>query len=243
MPPVIELKKVSKRYDTGPVSFYAVRDVNLQIEAGEFVAIMGPSGSGKSTMMHLMGLLDEPTSGDILVDGISTSLLTEKSLSRLRNQKLGFVFQSYNLLSRTSALENIALPLWYAKQPAGHARAQAARAMKRVGMDPASKGRNHPNQLSGGQQQRIAIARAIVTEPSMILADEPTGNLDSHSTDEILSLFQSLNDEGTTVVIVTHEDYVGEHAKRIIRFRDGRIEREERVERPRRAKEGASTWA
>ncbi|QQE80652.1 ABC transporter ATP-binding protein [Alicyclobacillus sp. SO9] len=242
MKPVIELQKVSKRYDNGPMSFYAVKDVDLRIESGEFVAIMGPSGSGKSTMMHLMGLLDVPTSGNILVDGISTSVLTEKSLSRLRNKKLGFVFQSYNLLSRTSALENISLPLWYARQSPAHTEALAARAMKRVGINPVTKGRNHPNQLSGGQQQRIAIARAIVTEPSLILADEPTGNLDSHSTDEILALFQSLNDEGTTVVLVTHEDYVGQHAKRIIRFRDGHIEKQERVENPLRAKEGAVVW-
>jgi putative ABC transport system ATP-binding protein len=242
MKPVIELQKVSKRYDNGPTSFYAVKNVDLRIEPGEFVAIMGPSGSGKSTMMHLMGLLDVPTSGSILVDGISTSVLTEKSLSRLRNKKLGFVFQSYNLLSRTSALENISLPLWYARNSSGSTLQRAARAMTRVGMDPAAKGRNHPNQLSGGQQQRIAIARAIVTEPSLILADEPTGNLDSHSTDEILALFQSLNDEGTTVVIVTHEDYVGKHAKRIVRFRDGQIEKEERVEQPLRAKQGVGAW-
>jgi len=242
MTPVIELRKVAKVYEIGPTPLYAVRNVDLRVNPGEFVAIMGPSGSGKSTLMHLMGLLDVPSSGQIRIDGIPTDVLSENSLSRLRNDKVGFVFQSYNLLSRTSAIENIALPLWYGKNKQSGAQNLAREAMARVGLDPVAKGRNHPNQLSGGQQQRVAIARAIVTHPSLILADEPTGNLDSTSTDEILALFQSLNDEGTTIVIVTHEDYVGAHAKRVVHFRDGQMESDVAVENPRQAAKGLSTW-
>jgi putative ABC transport system ATP-binding protein len=227
---LLKLEGVSKCYDMAGEVFYAVKDVHVSVESGDFVAIMGPSGSGKSTMMHLMGLLDTPTTGEVWIENIPTSKLPERELAMLRNQKIGFVFQSFNLLPRTSALENVALPLWYAKVSDGAALSKAAAALRRVGLDPVAKGANHPNQLSGGQQQRVAIARALVTAPSLILADEPTGNLDSKATDDILALFQSLNDEGTTIVMVTHEEYVGKHAKRIIRFRDGRIESDEKVE-------------
>lgn len=191
-------------------------------------------------MMHLMGLLDTPSDGEIWMDGTRTSTLSEKALAQARNQNIGFVFQSFNLLARTSAIENVAVPLWYSQVKDDEAVRRAESALERVGLDPDSKGMNHPNQLSGGQQQRVAIARAIVTKPSLILADEPTGNLDSKSTDDILALFQSLNDEGTTIVMVTHEDYVGQHTKRIIRFRDGRIETDEAVTNRLRAKEMVS---
>ncbi|GMA48851.1 macrolide ABC transporter ATP-binding protein [Alicyclobacillus contaminans] len=237
---LLELSHVSKWYDQAGERFYAVRDVSLSIEAGEFVAIMGPSGSGKSTMMHLMGLLDTVDEGEIRMHGIPTSQLTERALSTLRNENIGFVFQSFHLLPRTSALENVALPLWYAKVPEREAMERAAKALVRVGLNPEEKGRNAPNQLSGGQQQRVAIARAIVNAPSLILADEPTGNLDSKATDDILALFQSLNAEGTTIVMVTHEPHVGQHAKRIIRFRDGRVAADEPVPQPLQAGAGVS---
>jgi putative ABC transport system ATP-binding protein len=235
---LLQLKNLSKRYDVGTDGFYAVQGVNLEIEQGEYVAIMGPSGSGKSTMMHLMGLLDTPTTGEIWIEKTMTATLPERQTARVRNEKIGFVFQSFNLLPRTSAVENVALPLWYAKVSDKEAMKRAEAALERVGLDPLTKGLSHPNQLSGGQQQRVAIARAIVTNPSIILADEPTGNLDSESTEEVLALFQSLNDEGTTVVIVTHEAEVGQHTRRIVRFRDGRIESDKPVSTPLRAKEG-----
>ncbi len=220
---IVELRNVSKRYDSYEEAFYAAKNIDLQIAEGDFVAIMGPSGSGKSTTMHLMGLLDTPSEGEVLIDGISTADLTEDDLAELRNEKIGFVFQSFNLLPRTSAIANISLPLNYAKKRVVNANEQAKQALSRVGIDPETKGENHPSQLSGGQQQRVAIARALMMSPSLILADEPTGNLDSKSTDEILTLFQQLNDEGTTILLVTHDDYVGQHAKRIIRFHDGMI--------------------
>ncbi|WP_326492884.1 ABC transporter ATP-binding protein [Alicyclobacillus fastidiosus] len=232
---LIEMDHVKKLYESGGEPFYAVNDVSFQIQEGEFVAIMGPSGSGKSTMMHLMGLLDSPTSGDVRIDGIPTSTLSDKHTARMRNEKIGFVFQSFNLLPRTSAIENIAVPLWYSKSSEGDFERRAVQALERVGIDPITKGHNHPNQLSGGQQQRVAIARAIVTNPSLILADEPTGNLDSAATEEILALFQSLNREGKTIVMVTHEDHVAQHATRIIRFRDGHIDNDQLVANPRQA--------
>lgn len=208
----------------GGEPFYAVNGVNLSIDHGDFVAIMGPSGSGKSTMMHLIGLLDAPSAGEVFIDNVRTSGLRDGKLAELRNRRIGFVFQNFNLLLRTSAIENVALPLFYRGDAPAKYRAKACEALLRVGLNPAEKGVNHPNQLSGGQQQRVAIARAIVTRPMLLLADEPTGNLDSQSTEEILGLFQSLNDEGVTIVMVTHEQHVADHAKRIVHFRDGRIE-------------------
>jgi putative ABC transport system ATP-binding protein len=226
---LIQLRQASKCYEMAGEEFYAAKAVDLEIEKGEFVAIMGPSGSGKTTIMHLMGLLDNPTSGGVWIDNMDTSELHEEELAALRNEKIGFVFQSFHLLARTSALDNIALPLWYAKQKYPDIQRQAAWALESVGLDPTHNGQNHPSQLSGGQQQRVAIARAIVNEPDLILADEPTGNLDSKATNEILALFQELNEEGKTIVIVTHEEEIGQHAKRIIRFRDGNINADERV--------------
>lgn len=220
---LLELRDVSKCYATQAEAFYAVADCNLTVEQGEFVAIMGPSGSGKSTAMHLMGLLDTPSRGEVYLGDMPTSTLSDAALAGVRNRQIGFVFQNFNLLPRTSAIDNVGLPLLYANVPVSETRARAARAMFRVGLDPVAKGSSHPNQLSGGQQQRVAIARAVVTEPNLLLADEPTGNLDSKSTDEVLALFQSLNDEGVTIILVTHEEYVGQHAKRIVRFRDGAI--------------------
>lgn len=227
---LIELQQVSKAYVSGETLLYALREVSLAVLSGEFVAVMGPSGSGKSTMLHMMGLLDVPTSGEVLVERRGTALLPERALARLRNEKLGFVFQNFNLLPRTSALENIQMPLFYANYSAAEAAQRARQALIRVGLDPETQASRHPNQLSGGQQQRVAIARAIVTNPQLILADEPTGNLDSQSTAEILALFQSLNEEGVTIVMVTHEREVGQHAKRMIEFRDGRISADNAVQ-------------
>ncbi|MBX5435696.1 MAG: ABC transporter ATP-binding protein [Alicyclobacillaceae bacterium] len=225
---MLELRRVTKRYQTGGVPFVAVRGVSLRIDAGEYVAIMGPSGSGKSTLLHLLGLLDVPTEGEVWLAGQPTRHLSDKEFARLRNEKIGFVFQNFQLLPRTAAIENIALPLLYGRHRKARPEVLAARALQRVGLD-LSKAWNWPNQLSGGQQQRVAIARAIVTDPEVVLADEPTGNLDSRSTEEILGLFQSLNDQGVTVVMVTHEPYVAQHAKRIVQIRDGRVERDEPV--------------
>ncbi|MCL6625793.1 ABC transporter ATP-binding protein [Alicyclobacillus shizuokensis] len=226
---VLRLEHVSKRYGVGDQTVQAVRDVTLSIDAGEFVAIVGPSGSGKSTLMHLMGLLDVPSTGHVLVDNVEASLLRDRDLARLRNEKIGFVFQNFNLLPRTSAVENVALPLFYAGYRTQPALAKAREALARVGIDPHLRGHHHPNQLSGGQQQRVAIARAIVNEPRVVLADEPTGNLDSQTTDDILDLFTSLNREGTTIVLVTHEEYVARHARRIVSVRDGLIASDEAV--------------
>jgi len=229
---LVQLKQVTKLYETGEEPFFAVKNVDLSIDQGEFVAIMGPSGSGKSTMMHLIGLLDTPTKGDIIIDGVSTVSLRDKELASVRNQKIGFVFQNFNLLPRTSAIENVALPLFYSEQTGADYRDKAAIALTRVGLDPALKGSNHPNQLSGGQQQRVAIARAIVTNPMLLLADEPTGNLDSKSTADILTLFERLNEQGVTIVMVTHEQEVAQHAKRVVHFRDGEIDADNLLEKP-----------
>jgi putative ABC transport system ATP-binding protein len=219
--PVIELHAATKTYELGTISVRALRDVSLRIDNGDFVAIMGSSGSGKSTLMNILGCLDVPSSGRYLLDGIDAAQMDEDDLADLRNRKIGFVFQSFNLVPRTSALANVELPLAYAGLKGAKRRARAERALKAVGM---GNRMNHlPSELSGGQQQRVAVARAIVTNPSLILADEPTGNLDSRSTDEVLRIFTRLNDERRTVVLITHEPDVAERARRVIRLSDGQI--------------------
>jgi putative ABC transport system ATP-binding protein len=220
---VIKLQNVQKTYYTGEVEVKAVRGVSLQIAAGEFVAIMGASGSGKSTMMNILGCLDRPTEGRYLLDGVDVSELNRDELADIRNQKIGFVFQSFNLLARTSALENVELPMLYTRSHlrTREQRERAARALQTVGL--ADRADHHPNQLSGGQQQRVAIARALVNHPALLLADEPTGNLDSQTSIELMGVFQKLNETGMTVVMVTHELDIAHFAKRNVVMRDGRI--------------------
>lgn len=219
--PFIQFRNVAKTYRTGPVEVVAVHNITLNIDRGEFVAVMGASGSGKSTLMNILGCLDRPTSGSYLLDGIAVANLSRKGLARLRNKKLGFVFQSFNLLARTSALENVELPMFYSYPlvPLRVQRQRAIRALERVGLG--DRYRHHPSELSGGQQQRTAIARALVNEPELILADEPTGNLDTRTSTEIMGFLQELNDSGTTVVMVTHEVDIAAYCKRNIVMRDG----------------------
>ena len=222
-PPVIFLDAVHKIYHSGEVDVHAVRGVSLSIARGEFVAVMGASGSGKSTLMNMLGCLDRPTKGCYVLDGIAVSELNRKQLSVLRNHKLGFVFQSFNLLARTSALENVELPMFYSNEflPLRQQKESALKALEKVGLtDRAS---HHPSQLSGGQQQRVALARALVNEPEVILADEPTGNLDSRTSIEIMGVFQALNKAGITIVMVTHELDIASYCNRIIIMRDGEI--------------------
>ena len=227
---VIRLEGVEKVYQTGEVAVRAVRGVSLTVMPGEFVAVMGASGSGKSTLMNLIGCLDRPTAGRYLLDGEEVGALTKDELSRVRNQRLGFVFQGFNLLSRTSALENVELPLLYS--PSGHGRSELRRrslaALERVGL--AERAGHHPGQLSGGQQQRVAIARALVNEPSLLLADEPTGNLDTRTSLEIMEIFQELNRRGMTILMVTHEPDIAQYCLREITMRDGQILRDRAVE-------------
>jgi putative ABC transport system ATP-binding protein len=218
---VIALTDIRRIFTMGDQEFAALKGVSFAVEAGEFVAIMGASGSGKSTCMNILGCLDRPTSGDYLLDNIDVAGMDTDQLAAIRNRKLGFVFQGFNLLARTPAVENVELPLVYAGLAAKERRLQALAAMEQVGL--AGKENNHPSQLSGGQQQRVAIARALVNKPAVILADEPTGNLDSSTSDEIMQLFTSLNRQGITIIMVTHEADVAAHANRRITFRDGLI--------------------
>lgn len=225
MSPLIFLNKVTKSYKLGDeVVVNALKGVDLQIKRGEFVAIVGPSGSGKSTLMHLIGILDKPTSGEVVLEGQNVRHLKEESLAVLRNKHIGFVFQSFNLLSKTAAIENVELPLIYAGIPKEERYDRANKALLSVGL---GERLNHtPSQLSGGQQQRVAIARALITNPSLILADEPTGNLDSKSGKEILLLLKDLNKNGHTVILVTHDMTVARNAKRIVEIKDGKIVRD-----------------
>ncbi|PTL84188.1 ABC transporter ATP-binding protein [Vitiosangium sp. GDMCC 1.1324] len=219
--PLIALRGVSKIYRTGDVEVAALRGVDFSVEAGEFVAIMGSSGSGKSTLMNILGCLDRPTAGQYLLDGQDVSRLDRNDLAIVRNRTLGFVFQSFNLLARTTALENVELPMLYAGVPARERRKRAREALERVGLG--ARLDHHPRQLSGGQQQRVAIARALVSRPRVILADEPTGNLDSRTSVEVMALFQELRHEGITLVLVTHEPDIAGYAGRVVVVKDGRI--------------------
>jgi putative ABC transport system ATP-binding protein len=239
---VIDLRGIHKVYDTGAVKVHALRGVNLSIGRGDFVAIMGASGSGKSTLMNIIGCLDRPTSGEYLLDGFDVSGLSKDERADIRNRKLGFVFQGFNLLSRTSAIENVELPLLYSSVPAKERFERSRAALALVGLS--NREQNHPNQLSGGQQQRVAIARALVNNPSLLLADEPTGNLDSRTSVEIMSVFQRLNVERSlTIVLVTHEPDIAQYARRIVLVRDGRITRDRPVEDRRDAARELLEWS
>ncbi|MGA9653734.1 MAG: ABC transporter ATP-binding protein [Polyangia bacterium] len=224
--PLIETRKVSKVYRMGDVEVHALRDVSLTIDEGESVAVMGPSGSGKSTLMNILGCLDRPSSGGYWLVGQEVSQLDRNALARLRNRTLGFVFQSFNLLSRTTALENVELPLLYAGVSARERHARAREALARVGLG--DRMHHHPNQMSGGQQQRVAVARALVTHPHLIVADEPTGNLDSRTSVEIMALFQELGRSGITLLLVTHEADIARYASRVVVMHDGRVQSDQR---------------
>ena len=226
---VIKLADIHKVYHTGEVDVHAVRGVSLDIQPGEFVAIMGSSGSGKSTLMNMIGCLDRPTGGNYFLDGLDVSTLDRDQRAKIRNDKIGFVFQGFNLLSRTTALENVEMPMLYnhKRVPSAEQKERASKSLDLVGL--AARADHKPNQLSGGQQQRVAIARALVNQPSLLLADEPTGNLDSQTSIEIMGVFQKLNDAGITIIMVTHELDVARYTKRMIILRDGKILTDEKV--------------
>ena len=227
---LIETKKLAKLYDVGDEGVHALEDVSITINKGEFVAIMGPSGSGKSTFMNIIGCLDQPTSGQYLLDGTEIGGLSRDELAEIRNRKIGFVFQGFNLLSRTTAVENVELPLLYNHIPAKERKNKSLAALKKLGLE--GREYHHPNQLSGGQQQRVAIARALVNEAPILMADEPTGNLDTKTSIEIMELLVQLNrDSGTTIILVTHESDIAAFSKRIIRFVDGHVISDEEVKK------------
>lgn len=223
--PLIELHKLVRQYRMGGETIYALRDISLSIYRNEYVAIMGPSGSGKSTLMNLLGCLDTPSSGEYYFEGELVSSMNDAELAEIRNRQIGFVFQTFNLLPRSDALHNVELPLIYSGMGGSERKERAREALLHVGLE--DRMTHRPNELSGGQRQRVAIARALVTNPSIILADEPTGNLDSRTGDEIMRLFEELWEQGNTIIVVTHEEEIARHAARIIRFRDGRVESDE----------------
>jgi putative ABC transport system ATP-binding protein len=234
--PVIQLEHIHKTYTMGDVEVHALRGVSLTVREGEFVAIMGASGSGKSTTMNIIGCLDRPTRGHYILDGQDVSGMSKDERADIRCQKIGFVFQGFNLLSRTSALENVELPMLYAGVASGERDRRAMEALAAVGLT--GREQNHPNQLSGGQQQRVAVARALVNNPALILADEPTGNLDSRTSVEVMEIFQRLNRErGITLILVTHEPDIAEYAQRVIVFKDGKIKKDYQIENQRDAAE------
>ncbi len=226
---IISIEHIAKIYQVGLEEVHALRDVSLRIDKNEYVAIMGPSGSGKSTLMNMLGCLDTPTSGKYEFNGVSVSEMNDNELARIRNREIGFVFQTFNLLPRSDALHNVELPLIYAGVPYSERRERAAKALTDVGLS--DRMHHKPNELSGGQRQRVAVARALITNPSIILADEPTGNLDSKTGEEIMELFNEIHENGNTIILVTHEEYIAEHAARIIRLKDGLIESDERVQK------------
>lgn len=226
---VIHIKNISKTYVMGAEEVHALRDVSVQIDRGEYVAIMGPSGSGKSTLMNVLGCLDTPTSGLYEFNGVNVSEMNDNELAKIRNKEIGFVFQTFNLIPRSDALHNVELPLIYGGVSAHERKRLAAESLNHVQLG--DRMHHRPNELSGGQRQRVAIARALVTKPSIILADEPTGNLDTKTGDEIMSLFEELHHQGNTIILVTHEEYIAEHANRIIRLRDGMVEGDERAQK------------
>jgi putative ABC transport system ATP-binding protein len=243
-PPVIQIEELSKVYRAGEVDVQALNQASLRIDPGEFVALMGASGSGKSTLMNILGCLDQPTAGRYLLQGVDVSELDTEDLADIRNRKIGFVFQSFNLFSRTTAVENVELPLLYSHErrlSARKQRALALQALEMVGLT--DRAHHHPNQLSGGQQQRVAIARALVNEPQLVLADEPTGNLDSRTSDELMAVFQSLNQGGITIVLVTHEQDVARHARRKVTIRDGQITADEPIDQIIATTDGLRTFA
>lgn len=235
--PLIQLENLVKIYDTGAIKVLGLKKINLTIDRGEFVAIMGHSGSGKSTLMNILGCLDRPTLGHYYLDGVDVADMTPDELSDIRNRKIGFVFQSFNLISRTSALKNVELPMTYARVPKSKRLARAQQLLERVGLG--ARKEHMPNELSGGQRQRVAIARALANEPPLILADEPTGNLDTASSVEIMELFTQLHGEGATVVLVTHEEDIAAFAHRVIRFSDGQV-KSDKLNPARPGKEGES---
>ena len=224
---IINIEHIAKIYQVGTEEVHALKDVSIRIDKNEYVAIMGPSGSGKSTLMNMLGCLDTPTSGKYDFNGNSVSQMTDNELAHIRNKEIGFVFQTFNLLARSDAIHNVELPLIYAGVPYSDRRERAEKALIDVGLQ--DRMHHKPNELSGGQRQRVAVARALVTNPSIILADEPTGNLDSKTGEEIMMLFNEIHEKGNTIILVTHEEYIASHAARVVRLKDGLVEKDEEV--------------